>query len=342
MDVNTYLEVIKRQLRLGHEAEGSILRELRCHLQDLATELEQRGHGSEEAIRGAQQALGQPQLVARGLYEAHSQGTWFETAIAAGPHLAVALLFAFHGWQSAFWLGLTFGGIVLLTLHGWGRGKPIWVYPFVGYSILPLLVPGLLALSYLGRAVGGHAAGAASLPAWAWVLLLPALPLTVWALASIAIRVVQRDWIFGTLMILPLPALVSWLLVLGNRGLLTTFPSPALHQADGGIALTLLALALGTGCFVRLRQRRMKMGALLLTALAIWTVAAQASPQGGSRWGLVLVALLLLGLLLSPVLLEARLAHRGAAAAEAWGSPAVPDGQAPGDDLAHGRPLPRG
>lgn len=339
MDIGSYLESIKRQLRLAPEAEGFILRELRQHLQDRASELQRLGRTHEDAEGAAVQAMGAPTVVARRLYEAHSQGTWFETAIAAGPHLALALLFAFHGWQSTFWLSLTLGGIILLTLYGWSMGKPIWLYPLVGYSILPLLVPGLVALFYLWRSVGSHTAGVpAPLAPWAWAALLPALPFTVWTLASVAIRIVKRDWALATLVLLPLSALVSWLLVLSSRGLLATFPNPALHEADGGIALTLLALALATMCFVRLRQRRMKVGVLLLATLAIWVVAAQASPQGMSPWGLVLVALLLSGLLLSPALLETRVAHRGRAA------PAPSEGadQDAADDFASGHLMPRG
>ncbi len=317
MDISTYIEAIKRQLRLAPELQSRVLRELRCHLQDRALELQQRGRSYADAISVAVQDMGRPRLVARELYESHSQGTWFETAIAAGPHLALALLFAFHGWQSPLWLGLALGGIVLLTLWGWNRGTPIWVYPLVGYSILPLLAPGVLWLFYLWQAVHSQATGAPSpLPTWAWVLMVPALPFTIWSLASIAIRVVQRDWIFGTLLLLPLPALASWLLVLSSRGPLAVSLSPLLREVDGGIAMTLLALALGTGCFVRLRQRRLKVGALLFTALAIWLVVAQASPQDMSRWGLGLVALLLLGLLLSPALLETQVAPRGGNAPE--------------------------
>jgi len=307
IDPGIYLQAVRRHLRLPPDAELHILRELRSHLQERIQELQASGRSHEEAVLASVRAMGQPRQVAKELYEAHSQGSWFDAAIAAGPHLAVALLFAFHGWQSYFWLALTLGGIVLLTLFGWSKGRPIWVYPMIGYSILPLLVPGLLSLFFISRSLGPQAAAP---PAWSWALLVPALPFTIWALASISIRVIQRDWIFGTLMLLPLPAITSWLLVLGSRGLPFEFPNPQLLQADGGIAMTLLALAFASGCFVRLRQRRMKVGVLLVTATAIWLVAAQASPQDISRWGLGLVALLLLGLLLSPALLESSLAER--------------------------------
>jgi hypothetical protein len=216
------------------------------------------------------------------------------------------------------------------------------LYPLLGYAILPLLVPGVFAMVYVWRVFASQGAGGLpSIAPWAWALLVPAVPFTVWALASICISVVKRDWIFGTLMLLPLSALVGWLLVLGSHGLLAAFPTPALESTDGGIAMTFLALALSTGCFVRLRQRRMKVAVLLGTALAVWVVVAQVSPQGLSLWGLTLLGLLLFGLLLSPVLLEARVAPRDKASAKTSSYLEQPESLDGGRGLEQGHLRPR-
>lgn len=335
MDINTYLGAIKRQLRLAPDAEGSILRELRGHLQDSILELQGKGRSYEEAARSAIQSMGLPQLVARELYESHSQGAWFEAAIAAGPHLALALLFAFHGWQSPFWLALTYAGIVLLTLRGCASGRPVWAYPLVGYSILPLLAPGLIVFLYAWQGFGASGGLLPHLPSWGWALLLPSVLVTVWAFGSIVIRTVKRDWALVTLMVLPLPVLASWLLVLASRGVLISLPDPALHDADGIIALALLALALGSGCFVRLRPRRLKVAALLATAFPSCIIIAQSSPQDMSTWGLATVALLILTFLLSPALLQTRAADKGGAP-YIWDDPGHPADQS-SNHLAAGR-----
>ena len=89
-----YLNNVKYHLRLEHSAENEIIQELRSHIDDSLEELKEEGLSDEEAESTCIRLMGSAKQVARQLYEAHSQGTWKQTVLAATPHLLFAVLFA--------------------------------------------------------------------------------------------------------------------------------------------------------------------------------------------------------------------------------------------------------
>ncbi len=143
--LSRYLNSIRDNLRLDPQAESEVISELETHIEDELKELTEAGLSEEEATSTCVRLLGSAKLVARRIYEAHSQGTWRQVLLASLPHLLFGLTFVLN-WWGIVWrfsmLGLVFSTIV----YGWRHGKPAWLFPWLSYSLLPVVVAGLLLL----------------------------------------------------------------------------------------------------------------------------------------------------------------------------------------------------
>ena len=292
----TYLESLRSRLRLDPSREREIVQELSTHLEERTQELSQGGVEPEEALRLALASLGPPQLLARQFYETHSQGSWRWAFLAALPHILLALFFALHLWRNLGWLSLLSVAILAMTLFGWRRGQPPWLFPWLGYSFLFLVGVGLWLLS---------------LPLWALVVVLAYLPLAWWLLSTVVLSAVRRDWLYGALILLPIPVSAGWLLALAFQGKWAEFVRQG-RETDPWIALSFLTLAVAAATFVRLRQRLFKTGALLTPELLILVLVALSTERMTGYVGLALLSLLTVGLLLSPALLEKKIGRRAA------------------------------
>ena len=98
-----YFNSLKNHLRLDPTTESDLMRELHAHIEDESHELEESGLSEQEAIETATQFLGSPRVIAKQMYEVHSQGSWRQALFAALPHFLIAALFALHWWQSLVW-----------------------------------------------------------------------------------------------------------------------------------------------------------------------------------------------------------------------------------------------
>jgi len=98
--LSRYLDSFSSDLKIDAAVEESVGEEIYTHLEDKSQELKEKGLSEEEANNIATESFGPPQLIARQIYEVHSQGTCQEAFFAALPHLLVALLFASYYWQS--------------------------------------------------------------------------------------------------------------------------------------------------------------------------------------------------------------------------------------------------
>jgi hypothetical protein len=144
--VSHYLDSVRENLRLEHPLGNEVIRELETHIEDELQELKDAGMSEEEAAKTCLTLLGSAKLVARQIYEAHSQGSWTQTLLAASPHLVFGLLFALRWWRGTGWLLVTLALVLSMAVYGWWRGKPAWLFPWLGYSLLPVVVVGLLLL----------------------------------------------------------------------------------------------------------------------------------------------------------------------------------------------------
>jgi hypothetical protein len=283
-----YLREVKGRLRLDPASERDIVRELYAHLEEETEELCQAGFTPEEAAKAATEHLGSVEALAREMHQVHSRGSWWQAFLAALPHLLIALVFALRLWHDWQWLVAILVSIVAVAIYMWRRGKPTWLCPWLGYCLLLLL---LLALVF------GHTLPTPAL----WPVFLIYIPLALWLLTSIVFRVVRRDWLLTSLMMLPLPAALSWLLTLEKEGLVT---EQGLNSISFKMALTFICLGVAAAIFIRLSKRRHKVVFLLLSTVILLSFVL---PINGAAF--IALALPFTALLLLPELLERKIGH---------------------------------
>jgi hypothetical protein len=293
---SNYTDKIKSRLRLDTTIESDVVREIRTHLEDKKHELIESGISERQATAIATRGMGSPELVARQIYEVYSQGTWLQAIFAALPHLLVAAFFALHWWQNTFWLLGILIAVVGTVLYGWFHGKPAWLFPWLGYCLLPVIAVGIL-LIYLP---GG----------WAWLAVSAYVPLALIIIFSVTKQITRKDWVFASLMLLPIPIMLGWILALWllalehDNGFLS---GEQLYEFAPLIALSFAVLALTVATFIRVRQRWAKVGVLLTLEIFVLVIVAfggRSSINLGGWLGLVLLAVILL---LGPALLERKI-----------------------------------
>ena len=294
-ELNHYLDSVRDNLRLDLSAEREVVNELETHIDDRLHELRQAGLSEEEAANTCVKLLGSAKLVARQIYEAHSQGTWRQALLASMPHLLFGLLFALNWWQGISWLLVMLVLVLSMAVYGWWHGKPAWLFPWLGYSLLPVVVAGLLLL-YLPKG-------------WSWVAILLYIPLALWLLYRITVQTIKRDWLYSSLMLFPVPIILGWFLAVQLEGRFPEFSVERLHDLAPWIGLSFLALAITAATFIRLRRRWLKVAVLFISGLLTLIMAAcYAEGRLGLSTFLVLI-LILLSLFLTPALLERKIRY---------------------------------
>jgi len=291
-----YLDSIRDNLRLDLSTEREVISELETHIEDRLEELKDNGLSEEEAADTCVGLLGSAKLVARQMYEAHSQGSWRQALLASAPHLLFGLLFALNWWQGFSWLLIMLALVLAAAIYGWWHGKPTWLFPWLGYSLLPVVGAGLLLL-YLPKG-------------WSWLAILIYIPLALWFIFSVIVQTIKRDWLQSSLMLFPVPIIIGWFLAVALEGKFPEFSAQRLQDLAPWIGLSFLILAGSVAAFIRLRQRWLKVAILVVTGLL--TLAMVAYYAGGRlSWPVFLVLILVMfGLFLTPALVERKVRHR--------------------------------
>ena len=316
--LRNYLEEIRAHLHLDTVPEKRVIGELYTHFQEKIAELQQKGTSEEDATRAAMESFGRARVVARLMYEAYSKGSWVEAVLASAPHLIIAGLFAGHLWRHPVLAPMAFTLIVGVTLFGWWHGKPNWLYSWIGYSLLPLMFIGYNSWFIAQQTASFLIWGYGTLPSiWTILLLFAFYILSLWIIVSTTIRVVKRDWILASLMLVPLPILGGWFFNIAQVGGLFQSSGPAIYQWDSAMPLVLMVLGGASASFIRLRQRGLKAWALVTISVIAGTTAGHNLWGDLGFFGLLMISLLLLIFLLSPAVLEARIGH-GESKGEAW------------------------
>lgn len=286
-----YTDSLKDYLRLDPTIEGNVVRELNTHLEDKSHELIESGLSEEEATATAAKLLGSPRIVSKQMYEVYSQGSWRQALFAALPHLLVAALFAMRFWQNTFWLVGMLGAITGAVIYGWCHGKPAWLFPWLGYCLIPVIAVGIL-LIYLP---GG----------WVWFAATAYVPLALLVIFSVTKQTIRKDWLFASLMLLPIPIVLGWMLALELEDKLIW--QEQLFEFASLIALSFAVLALTVVTFIRIRQRWAKVGALLTLEVLTLVMIGLGGKSAIGFGGWLILALLALLLLLGPALLERKI-----------------------------------
>jgi hypothetical protein len=285
--LGSYLSDIRENLRLDPASEQEIISELETHAEDRLMEMKEAGLSEEEAADECLGLLGSAKMVARQIYEAHSQGTWRQALLAALPHFFFALLCALKWWNIG-WLPVALGVAIGIAVYGWCHGKPAWLFPWLGYSLLPVVITGLLLL-YLPSG-------------WAWVTILLYVPLVLLLLCYIAIRVINSDWLYSALMLLPIPSLVGWFVAAKMEDKFGGFSLKQFNEFAPWIGLSFLVMAVTVTIFIRIRQRRLKLIVLSVSGVLTLIIVAFA---GTLKFPAMLALLLLtFAFLLVPAFLD--------------------------------------
>jgi len=291
--LSQYLDSIRDNLRLDLVSEQEVIDELQTHIEDEFQEMREAGLSEEEAANTCIKLLGSAKLVARQIYEAHSQGTWRQALLASMPHLLFALLFVLNWWQGIGWLAIMLLLVLSTAIYGWCHGKPVWLFPWLGYSLLPVVMA-VLPLLYLPKI-------------WSWLAILVYLPLALWLVLTVTIQAIKRDWLYSALMLLPVPIIIGWLLAVDSEGKFLEFSLEHIRYFAPWIGLSFSALALTVAAFIRLRQRWLRVTLLLVSGfLILIMVAVYAEGRLGLPAFLVL-ALVMIGCVLIPALMERRI-----------------------------------
>jgi MFS family permease len=291
--VSQYLDDVRDNLRLDLASQTEVIRELQTHIEDKLAEMKATGLSEEEAARVCLRVFGSAKMVARQIYEAHSQGSWRQALMASMPHFLFALLFALNWWQGIGWLVISLGLILSTAIYGWWRGRPVWLFPWLGYSLIPVIVAGVLLIYLPIR--------------WSWLAIVVYVPFALWLICFVAIQTIKRDWLYIALTLLPVPIIIGWFLAVAEEGQLLVLSLDQIQQSARYIGLSFLALGATVAAFIRLRQRWLKV--TLLVVSGFLTLVIVASYAGGRlNFPVFLVLnLVMLGLLLAPALLERRL-----------------------------------
>jgi hypothetical protein len=291
-----YLENIRGHLKLDLSDEREVISELETHIEDKLRELKETGLSEEEAANTCVRLLGSAKALARQIYEAHSQGTWRQVLLASMPHLLFGLIFALNWWRG---VGSLLIALILVTstvIYGWWHGKPFWLFSWLGYSLLPVTVAGLL-LFFLPRG-------------WAWVAILFYVTLAAWLVYVITVKTIKGDWLYSSLMLLPMPIIVGWFIALGLEEGFPRLSKELLYDFTPWVGLSFLMLAITVALFIRLRKRWVKVAVLLVAGLLALTVVAWYAWGSISLPTFLLLILLMLSVLLFPAFFERRIRHR--------------------------------
>ncbi len=291
-----YLNSSRESLRLDLSTEKEVISELETHIEDRLQELKEAGLSEEEAANTCMGLLGSAKVVAHRMYEAHSQGSWQQALLASMPHLLFGLLFALNWWRGIGWLLVMLALVLAAAIYGWWHGKPTWLFPWMGYSLLPVVGAGLLLL-YLPTG-------------WSWLAIILYIPLALWFLFSVIVQTIKRDWLHSSLMLFPVPVIIGWFLAVELEGKFPEFSAQRLYELAPWIGLSFLALAASVATFIRLRQRWLKIAILVVSGLLTLAMVAY---YAGGRLSLpvfLILILVMFGLFLSPALVERKIRHR--------------------------------
>jgi hypothetical protein len=311
-EVSSYLDQVRTHLHLDPRTERRVISELSTHFEEKVGDMALQGVDEKDAVRDALRSFGDARSIARLMDEAHSKGSWTEALIGCQPHLIVAALFATHVWRHPLLLAAAFGAIVVIALLGWRGGGTQWMYSWIGYAVLPLLVASYLSMDPVARTVSFLATGQGA-PAPLLDLIIRAIlyVFTLWLIASTAVTVARRDWILLSLMLLPLPVLGLWIVTITQSGGVLADAVRSLETRfsrwDTAMGYFFAALGITTALFVRVRQRALKVGTVILVGM-VGTAAALRSFWGDlGLFRLVAVCLAILLFLTVPLLLRTML-----------------------------------
>jgi hypothetical protein len=287
---------VKANLRLDNTCEKEILSELMTHLEDKFDDMVESGLSEEEAANACIRLLGSERLIAKQIYEVHSQGSWKQAIMASSPHIMFAALFALNWWQGIGWVIVALSIVIGIAITGWLNGRPMWLSPWLGYSMVPVLAAGMLLL-YLPRV-------------WSWITILIYIPLALILVFSVTIRTVRKDWLYSALMLLPLPIIFGWFLAVEQEGFSFILSTEHIKLFAPLIALSFLALAGVAVAFIRMRKRWLRATLIVASQLILLILVTCYARGRLAIPASAILAIAMVGLLIGLFLLDHRIRYK--------------------------------
>jgi hypothetical protein len=288
--INEYLNRVKSNLRLEPPAEKEVLTELANHIEDEVSELKQKGLRDEEAENTCLRFLGSAKTVAKMIYETHSQGSWKQALMASLPHILFGIIFILNWWQGIIPVLATLIVILATAVYGWWHGRSTWLFPWLGYSLLPVLAAGL-SLLYLPAG-------------FSWIAILVYIPLALWLVIGVVGQTIKKDWMYLSLMLLPLPVILAWFAVTEVHSMDDFRRLMTVSSYGPWLGLSFMSLGFGVVTFVRIRKRWLKISVLFLTGIITLMLVTSYTWGKISTTNFLLLFLLLASIFLIPALLE--------------------------------------
>jgi hypothetical protein len=160
----------------------------------------------------------------------------------------------------------------------------------LGYSLLPVLAAGL-SLLYLPAALS-------------WVAILVYVPLALWLILRVVGQTIKKDWLYLSLMLLPLPVILAWFAVTEVHDASSVKSLINAESYGPWLGLSFLSLAFGVVTFVRIRKRWLKIAVLFMTGVITLTLVTSYAWGKISTINFLLLILFTAGIFLIPALLE--------------------------------------
>ncbi len=309
--IDTYLNQIRSNLHLDTNTENKVIGELETYFQDKVEELRIEGFTEADATEQAICSFGRPRNLARLLYEAHSRGNWLEALLAAQPALLGAALFATHLWSQASALITAFSLLLMVTLLGWLKGKPNWLYSWIGCAFAPVLAVVFLSRNFVYQSIFKVVIGSGVSSEHVGLLLFLGLyAVAFWIVLAVVSRILKRDWLLVSFMLLPLPLLGIWITAIDGVGQVLFIRGLTVHQWDSSMVLALLLLSLSAVLFMRLRQRLSKIATLLVIGMGSTIIAGWSMLGANNFFNLLLLSSIPVFTVLFPAVLEILFVHQ--------------------------------
>ncbi|MDD4635267.1 MAG: permease prefix domain 1-containing protein [Dehalococcoidales bacterium] len=306
-EVRIYLEEVRSHLYLRMDIEKQLTAELNSHLQQKINDLVMQGYSQEEAIKNAIISFGKAESVARLLYEACCKGSWIDALILSFPHFLAALVFVSNPLHKAEIILPIFGIFIAVSLFGWFRGKPDWLYSWVGYTMLPLFAGGFLLIPIVGQFINAVFAGGIFPPIGLFIGVGFYCLSAVWIVLKLSLQVIKRDWLLASLMLAPLPIIGCWLFHIQQTGGL--FTGIEIEYLTQPVAQALLVLGFTSVLFIRLRQRLLKAGVAVTVLFISMMVVGQSLWGDVGFFGLLGLSLFSLLIFVIPAITSAAIGH---------------------------------
>lgn len=292
-ELTQYLESIRIKARLDNNDEPTVMSELEAHIEDKLQELTKSGLSEEEAIRTCIWQMGSIKQLARQIYEAYSQGTWRQAVMAALPHFLFGLIFIMNLWQFFPWLTAALVLTLGITIYGWLHGKPAWAFPWMGYSLMPIIAAGILLIS--------------TRSSWTYAGIIIYFPIAIWWILRVVVQATRKDWLLSTMMLLPIPIIVGWYLAACPTGKLNDASLERVNTYAPWIGMSFMMLAFTIGAFLRVRQRNLRVVLLSVSGLLILTMAVFMATRQLDKAYFFWPLLGMWGILVIPPILERQL-----------------------------------